>query len=180
MTYVITELCIGHQGPELRRGVSRRLHLRRRGPVPDQPRRVHRLRRLRAGGPGRSTPRRCSTTSPRPPSSSSEEASPGGSSPPEHHCCSLTFYLDLLGSLFDLCAGALHGYLQQVDLGARFDLAFIYAFGKRHAPPEGAVAALLREHQHDEMVNLCQENGPSCSSHRGRPSIRSLQESGGS
>src|SRR5215208_7617584 len=42
-----------HQGPELRRGLSGRLHLRRRRPLHDQPRRVYRLRRLRTRVPGR-------------------------------------------------------------------------------------------------------------------------------
>src|SRR5918998_2183611 len=43
-----------HEGPELRRGLPGRLHLRCRGPVPDQPRGMYRLRGLRAGVSGRS------------------------------------------------------------------------------------------------------------------------------
>ncbi|CAA9505005.1 MAG: Ferredoxin, partial [uncultured Rubrobacteraceae bacterium] len=42
-----------HEGPVLRRGVPGRLHLRRGRPFHDQPRGVHRLRRLRARVPGR-------------------------------------------------------------------------------------------------------------------------------
>src|SRR5215208_3412095 len=42
-----------HQGPVLCRGLSGRLHLRRRGSVLHKPRGVHRLRRLRAGVPSR-------------------------------------------------------------------------------------------------------------------------------
>src|ERR671916_2641380 len=42
-----------HQGPVLRGGVSSGLHLRRGRPLHDQPRGMHRLRRLRAGVPCR-------------------------------------------------------------------------------------------------------------------------------
>src|SRR5215212_4556990 len=48
-----------HEGPELRGGLSGRLHLRRRRPLHDQPRGMHRLRRLRTRVPRRShLPRR--------------------------------------------------------------------------------------------------------------------------
>src|SRR5919112_2872183 len=43
-----------YEGPELRRGLPGRLHLRCRRPLHDQPRGVHRLRRLRARVPRRS------------------------------------------------------------------------------------------------------------------------------